>query len=133
MLGRSRHGRLDDLKRTLFLPHHLEQADLYFADDCIRFIGPYFGPTMELLLIHYLAQEWGGILKACGIVTKDRGFFWENQGLAKARWRECRPKKMVLISSAKTGLFCENKVLSSRFTVRPGMVRLHLALLGKQY
>jgi len=65
-----------DLQRTLFLPHHLKHADLYFADDCIRFIDPYFGPTLELLLIHYLAQEKGVILHACGIVIEDRGILF---------------------------------------------------------
>jgi len=65
-----------DLQRTLFLPHHLKQANLYFADDCIRFIDPYFGPTLELLLIHYLAKEKGVILHACGIVIEDRGILF---------------------------------------------------------
>lgn len=65
-----------DLQRTLFLPHHLKHADLYFADDCIRFIDPYFGPTLELLLIHYLAQERGIILHACGIVIEDRAILF---------------------------------------------------------
>ena len=65
-----------DLQRTLLLPHHLKHADLYFADDFIRFIDPYFGPTMELLLIHYLTQERGVILHACGIVIEDRGMLF---------------------------------------------------------
>jgi hypothetical protein len=65
-----------DLQRTLFLPHHLKHADLYFADDSIRFIDPYFGPTIELLLMHYLAQERGVILHACGIVIEDKGILF---------------------------------------------------------
>jgi len=65
-----------DLQRTLFLPHHLKHADLYFADDCIRFIDPFFGPTMELLLIHYLAKERGVILHSCGIVAEDKGILF---------------------------------------------------------
>ena len=65
-----------DLQRTLFLPHHLKHADLYFVDQCIRFIDPYFGPTLELLLIHYLAKERGVILHACGIVIEDRGILF---------------------------------------------------------
>jgi hypothetical protein len=68
--------KMEDLQRTLLLPHHLKQADLYFADDRIRFIDPYFGPTIELLLIHYLAQERGVILHACGIVIDDRGILF---------------------------------------------------------
>jgi len=65
-----------DLQRTLFLPHHLKHAGLYFTDHCIRFIDPFFGPTIELLLIHYLAQERGVILHACGIVIEDRGILF---------------------------------------------------------
>ena len=67
---------MGDLRRTLFLPHALKHADLYFANNCTRFIDPYFGPTMELLLMHYLAQERGVILHACGIVCEDRGILF---------------------------------------------------------
>ena len=65
-----------DLQRTLFLPQNLKQADLYFGDDSIRFIDPYFGPIIELLLIHYLAQERGIILHACGIVSEGKGILF---------------------------------------------------------
>ena len=67
---------MGDLQRTLFFPHHLKHADLYFADDCTRISDPFFGPTMELLLMHYLAQERGVILHACGIVIEDRGILF---------------------------------------------------------
>jgi hypothetical protein len=67
---------MDNLQRTLFLPHHLKHADLYFADDSIRFTDPYFGPIIELLLMHYLAQERGIILHACGIVIEDKGILF---------------------------------------------------------
>jgi len=90
-----------DLQRTLFLPHHLEYADLYFADDCIRFIDPYFGPTMELLLIHYLAKERGVILHACGIVIEDRGIlFLGESGAGKSTLaRMCAQENGVHILS----------------------------------
>ena len=67
---------MDNLQRTLFLPHHLKHADLYFAEDSIRFIDPYFGPIIELLLIHYLAQARGVILHACGIIIEDKGILF---------------------------------------------------------
>jgi hypothetical protein len=67
---------IGDLQRTLFLPHHLKHADLYFGNNCARFINPYFGPTMELLLMHYLAQGQGVILHACSIVIEDRGILF---------------------------------------------------------
>jgi len=67
---------MNDLERTLLLPHHLKQADLYFAENCTRYIDPYFGPTMELLLMHYLSLGRGVILHACGIVIDDRGILF---------------------------------------------------------
>jgi hypothetical protein len=67
---------MGDLQRTLLLPQHLKHADLYFAENCTRFSDPYFGPIIELLLIHYLAQEKGVILHACGIVIEDRGILF---------------------------------------------------------
>ena len=67
---------MGDLQRTLFFPHPLKHADLYFADNCTRFIDPYFGPTIELLLMHYLAQEKGVTLHGCGIVLEDKGILF---------------------------------------------------------
>ena len=67
---------MGDLQRVLFFPHPLKHADLYFADHCTRFIDPYFGPTIELLLMHYLAQEKGVTLHACGIVLEDKGILF---------------------------------------------------------
>jgi hypothetical protein len=67
---------MGDLQRTLLLPHHLKHADLTFADNCIRFIDPFFGPTIELLLIHYLAQERGVILHACGIIIGEKAILF---------------------------------------------------------
>jgi hypothetical protein len=67
---------MGDLQRTLFLPHHLKHADLYFADNCTRFIDPFFGPIMELLLMHYLAHGRGVILHACGVVVDGKGILF---------------------------------------------------------
>ena len=67
---------MGDLQRVLFFPHPLKHADLYFAHNCTRFIDPYFGPTIELLLMHYLAQEKGVTLHACGIVLEDKGILF---------------------------------------------------------
>jgi len=64
------------VQRTLLFPHHLKHANLYFADNCTLFVDPFFGPTMELLLIHYLAQGRGVILHACGVVIGDRGILF---------------------------------------------------------
>ena len=67
---------MGDLQRILLLPHHLDHADLYFANNCTRYIDPFFGPIMELLLMHYLTQGWGVILHACGIVIDDKGILF---------------------------------------------------------
>jgi hypothetical protein len=67
---------IGDLQRILLLPHHLKQADLYFADNCTRFMDPFFGPTLELLLMHYLAEEQGVILHGCGIEIEDIGILF---------------------------------------------------------
>ena len=52
-------SRRPDLKRTLVLQPGLEQAELYFANGSDRFLDPFHGPTMELLMVNYLAQERG--------------------------------------------------------------------------
>jgi hypothetical protein len=76
---------MGELQRALFLPHHFKHADLYFADTCTRFLDPYFGPTMELLLMHYLAQGKGIILHACGIVVEDKGILFVGEsGVGKS-------------------------------------------------
>ncbi|MEJ2430233.1 MAG: hypothetical protein P8075_15145 [Deltaproteobacteria bacterium] len=76
---------MGDLQRTLFFPQPLKNADLYFTNNCTRSIDPYFGPTIELLLMHYLAQERGVTLHACGIVIEDRGvLFLGESGTGKS-------------------------------------------------
>ena len=50
---------LDDLsgfERVLVFPPQVEKADLYFAERAGRFADPFYGPTMELLMVNYLAQ-----------------------------------------------------------------------------
>jgi hypothetical protein len=66
-------NELSGLRRTLVLPRHLGKADLYFAEDCNRFVDPFFGPSMELLLLSYLAKGKGIIIHGCGMARKGRG------------------------------------------------------------
>ena len=47
---------LPDLMRTLVLQHPIEKADLYFNEKSPRFLDPFFGPTLELLMVHTLAE-----------------------------------------------------------------------------
>ena len=59
--------------RTLVLSRDLEKADLHFDDSSGPYSDPFFGPTLELLMVHYLAQGRGVIIHGCGIKLNDRG------------------------------------------------------------
>jgi hypothetical protein len=65
-----------DLKRTLVLQPGFERADLYFANGSDRFLDPFHGPTMELLMVNYLAQRRGVIIHSCGITSHGRGLLF---------------------------------------------------------
>jgi hypothetical protein len=56
-----------DTQRLLTLPGDQAAAGLYFAGPDGKFLDPFFGPTMELLMINYLARGNGAIIHACGI------------------------------------------------------------------
>jgi hypothetical protein len=62
-----------DLKRTLVLPSPITKADLYFTEKFPRFLDPFFGPTLELLMVHALAEGKGAIIHACGISRNGKG------------------------------------------------------------
>ena len=65
--------------RTLVLPQHIENADLYFDDSAGKYYNPYFGPTIELLMVNYLAQGGGVIIHGCGIKKDDRGLLFAGE------------------------------------------------------
>lgn len=65
-----------DLRRLLVLPHQFKGAELYFAATGGQFNDPFFGPTMELLMINYLARGYGVILHACGIDYYGKGMLF---------------------------------------------------------
>jgi hypothetical protein len=58
---------LNDQKRILVLDPDIHTVKLYFPSGHADFVTPFYGPTLELLLIQYLAQERGLIAHACGI------------------------------------------------------------------
>jgi hypothetical protein len=62
--------------RTLVLPQDIENTDLYFDDPTGNYYNPFFGPTIELLMVNYLAQGRGVITHACGIKKDDRGLLF---------------------------------------------------------
>ena len=64
------------IERILVFPSQFEKADLYFPERYGRFDDPFYGPTMELLMVNYLAQGRGAIVHACGIERKGRGILF---------------------------------------------------------
>ena len=67
---------LPDLVRTLVLQPPIEKADLYFTEKSPRFMDPFFGPTLELLMVHTLAEGKGAIIHACGISLDGKGILF---------------------------------------------------------
>lgn len=59
--------------RTLVLPQGAEIADLYLDDPSGPHPHPFYGPTMELLMVNFLAHGRGVIIHGCGIKQADRG------------------------------------------------------------
>jgi len=62
--------------RTLVLTRDAENTDLYFDDPRGHFSTPFYGPTMELLMVHYLAAGRGIIVHGCGIKHNGRGLLF---------------------------------------------------------
>jgi hypothetical protein len=60
-------------ERTLVFPRPFEKADLYFTGHFPADANPFHGPTVELLMVNYLAQGRGIILHACGIAREGEG------------------------------------------------------------
>jgi len=67
------YGDLCGLERTLVLPHHLESADLYFSRVAPGGGDPFYGPTLELLVLNYLARGRGVILHSCAVARDGMG------------------------------------------------------------
>ncbi len=65
--------KFEGLQRTLIIPPRLDQAELFFSASGSRFMDPFFGPTLELLMINCLARQKGVILHACGIAQDGNG------------------------------------------------------------
>ena len=64
------------LERTLVLRPSIKSAEIYFSPTTDRFIDPFFGPTMELLMLNHLARSRGVILHSCGIAFNGRGILF---------------------------------------------------------
>ena len=71
--------RFSDIQRTLVLPPEFTRADLYFAEPDGRFVNPFFGPTIELMMINYLSRGHGVIIHACGIEHNGNGLLFAGE------------------------------------------------------
>ncbi len=70
------YEKMPGLERILVLPCELNTADLYFPFSTDTAVDPFSGPTLELLMINYLAQGRGVILHSCGIEKDGEGILF---------------------------------------------------------
>jgi hypothetical protein len=94
-----------NLRRFLVFPPQLNRADLFFAAPGGQFIDPFFGPTMELLMINYLSRGQGVIIHACGIEHNGNGLLFTGEsGAGKSTlanmWK--REKGVTVLSDDRT-------------------------------
>jgi len=71
--------KLQGFQRTLIIRPGLDETDLHFNGPDSRFVDPFFGPTLELLMINELAREKGVILHTCGIARGDSGILFAGE------------------------------------------------------
>jgi hypothetical protein len=67
---------MPELRRFLVISPHGKEADLYLNEDAQALADPFYGPTLELLMVNLLALEKGAIIHACGIVRKETGILF---------------------------------------------------------
>jgi hypothetical protein len=94
-----------DLQRLLVLSPEFKRADLYFTEPSSHGADPFFGPTMELLMINYLAQGYGVIIHACGIDYNGKGMLFTGEsGAGKSTLANLwdRAKAATVLSDDRT-------------------------------
>lgn len=69
-------GQLNGQERVLTFDPDIREASLYFPKADGTFVDPFYGPALELLLIHYLARHRGMIMHASGIDDDGRGMLF---------------------------------------------------------
>jgi hypothetical protein len=65
---------IPSLKRALVFKTPLREADLYLMNNEVA--DSFYGPTLELLMVNYLAQGYGIILHGCGVVWQGKGLLF---------------------------------------------------------
>jgi hypothetical protein len=68
-----------ETERLLILPPKDGPADLYFRGADAEFFDPFFGPTLELLMITHLARGKGAVIHACGIDDNGTGMLFAGE------------------------------------------------------
>ena len=68
--------KMNGLKRILRITRDFTSADLYFTEPDGAFNDPFFGPTIELLMVNYLAQISSMIVHACGVDYEGKGILF---------------------------------------------------------
>jgi len=96
---------LPALRRILVLSGDLETADLHFLGYAPEFRDPFYGPTLELLMVHFLARERGVILHSCAVSCKGKGILFVGEsGAGKSTlarmWSQ--EKDVVVLSDDRT-------------------------------
>jgi hypothetical protein len=106
---------LNEQKRILVLDSGTRAAKLYFPNADGDFVNPFYGPTLELLVIKYLARERGIIMHACGIDDGGRGMLFVGEsGAGKSTmsnlWRRQNGAEIYsddrIILRKKDGEYC---------------------------
>jgi len=67
---------LPGFERTLVIPPRVENPHLYFCNPSGPFLDPFYGPTMEMLMVNYLAQGRGCIIHGCGVLREGKGLLF---------------------------------------------------------
>ena len=70
------YEKMPGQERIIVFPSDLSSADLYFPDDTNIAVDPFNGPTLELLMINYLARGRGVIIHGCGIEKDGEGILF---------------------------------------------------------
>jgi hypothetical protein len=71
--------KMNGLKRSLWISQDFNQADLYFTEPNGSFLDPFFGPTIELLMVNCLARVGSIIVHACGIDYRGKGLLFAGE------------------------------------------------------
>lgn len=73
------YEHMPECGRTLVFSRDAKTTDLYFDNPHGQSSTPFYGPTIELLMVHYLAAGRGIIIHGCGIKQGNRGILFAGE------------------------------------------------------